>query len=288
MEEIIEEFINGSYEGYPEEYSVCKSMKNKKKDNQYVYNEFSFQHELGNYLRYKLNKESQDKYIVKFEYNINDLLEKGEEIDTCKKEIDILIIKKGKIGKKEKYAIELKYLKNKAAPYRMFQCIKDMKFMNDVLKIRGIKETYCVTITENKEFYSNYNNEKILFLKDNEDLLTAYKEHKEELIKKLKELQREELKNKEKIDKINNNLNMFDNIIKENDKYPLIYEYFRKADKDWERKEYVFSNLKNDLSIIDIGKFKNDIKFSWKSVDKNNKNDNNKYYIIKFEDTDIK
>lgn len=277
IEDIIKEFITGTYEGYPKEYSVFKSLENKKinKDIQYVYNEFSLQHELGNYLRHKLNQNDDGyTYIVKFEYNVKDLLEKNEKLETCKKEIDILIIKIGKNGEKEKYAIELKYLKNKAAPYRMFQCIKDMKFMNEILKINEIKETYCVTITENKDFYNN-KNDTIVYLKDNEKLLKAYKKYKDELIKK--ECKDEKLKNK---------IEMIEKITKYSNKYPLIYEYFRKSDKNWERMNYIFSNLKNDLGIIDIEDFKNKMKFSWLSVDSKKEDDDkyyNKYYILKFE-----
>ena len=96
IEKIIKEFIEGDCDKEFKIYSVYQSLKKKEEkneDEQYVYNEFSLQHELGNYLRYKLNKKTEDEYIVKFEYNINDLLDDNETIDTCKKEIDILMNK---------------------------------------------------------------------------------------------------------------------------------------------------------------------------------------------------
>ena len=102
----IKNFIEGCYDysKYPKEFSVKESLENKKNDiKRYVYNEFSLQHELGNYLRYILNKEKKE-WIIKFEYNIENL-EKNKKIETCKKEIDILAINK---NTNDKYAIELK------------------------------------------------------------------------------------------------------------------------------------------------------------------------------------
>ena len=190
---IIKEFIEG--EKY--KYSVYKSIKNKKDGKefkQYVYNEFSFQHELGNYLRKKLNEqEGNEDYIIKFEYNINDLCkdingndEKARKLNSWKREIDIVILKFEKEKIKEVYAMELKYLKNKAFPYRMLQCVKDMRFMKDIFKINNdiIKGTYCVVITENEGFYIG-DNENVNYI-ISEKLFAAYKEFFDETLKKKK------------------------------------------------------------------------------------------------------
>ena len=193
IKETIQEFIEGKYNDYPKKYSVYESLKNKENSElQYIYNEFSLQHELGNYLRYKLKED----YIVKFEYNI------------------------------------------KAYPYRMYQCIKDMRFMNDVLKIKNVKETYCVVVTENKGFYESVDNENKDLI-NNKELLEAY-------YKYIKDLQRK-----------------------------------RNSNKDWLRGKYIYSNLRNDLGIIDIHDFKENIKFDWMSIG----DERSKYYVLKFTST---
>ena len=53
----------------------------------------------------------------------------------------------------EKYAIELKYPQNGQYPEQMFSCIKDIKFMEE-LKEQGFKDTYCLTLVSDKNFYS--------------------------------------------------------------------------------------------------------------------------------------
>lgn len=273
IKETIQEFIEGKYNDYPKKYSVYESLKNKENSElQYIYNEFSLQHELGNYLRYKLKED----YIVKFEYNIKDLTENSLSIDTCKKEIDILIIN---CETKEKYAIELKYLKNKAYPYRMYQCIKDMRFMNDVLKIKNVKETYCVVVTENKGFYESVDNENKDLI-NNKELLEAYYKYIKDLQRKRKNLENKEI-SKNEIQKIDNQLKMAYEITNYKEQFPCIYEYFRNSNKDWLRGKYIYSNLRNDLGIIDIHDFKENIKFDWMSIG----DERSKYYVLKFTST---
>lgn len=78
-----------------------------------IYNEFSLQHELGMFLRKKLDS----KYKVQFERNISyffddtqsDLNYKTKNQEFIKKEIDICIFDS---SKNEKYAIELKFPNN--------------------------------------------------------------------------------------------------------------------------------------------------------------------------------
>lgn len=116
-----------------------------------IYNEFSFQHELGIYLR---NLDKNKEYKIEFERNIKTVLPlktyetliKKYESDITegktKREIDIYIENK---NTKEQYAIELKFPKNGAYPDQMLKFISDMKFMQ-ILKNVGFTKTYCVTI----------------------------------------------------------------------------------------------------------------------------------------------
>lgn len=241
LEKIIKDFIEGNYEEYPKEYSVAASAGlNDDDENKYIYNEFSFQHELGSFLREKLSGEG---YKIKFEKNFKKIYKIGEK-GHDKSECDILIMKG-----KEKYAIELKYLKNKAYPYRMYQCVQDMEFMYKAKEIEGMKATYCVVVTENTGFYEKQKDDNKL-LGENEALYNMYKD-------KIENMKESEIK-----------------------KLPIIYKYFRDSNGDWERGDYVVSNLKNGAEPINIKEFKDKIKFEWKSVTK--KNEKVRYYILKF------
>ena len=104
-----------------------------------VYNEFSLQHELGIFLRTRLTG-----YKVQFERNTKFFGIQG----TTKHEIDIVIY-----NEKEKYAIELKYPLNGQYPEQMFSFVKDIKFMEE-LKEAGFDSTYCLTLVQDKNFYS--------------------------------------------------------------------------------------------------------------------------------------
>ncbi len=115
-----------------------------------IYNEFSLHHELGIFLREKL-KDSD--YKVEFERNVSFFT--GNK-DTVKKEIDIVIYRTNNEDKKKDiHAIELKFPRdnNGQCPEQMYSFIKDIKFMEE-LKGRGFKKTYCLTIVDNKNFYS--------------------------------------------------------------------------------------------------------------------------------------
>ena len=104
-----------------------------------VYNEFSLQHELGIFLREKLAG-----YKVQFERNTKYFGISG----TAKHEIDIVVY-----NDTEKYAIELKYPLNGQYPEQMFSFVKDIKFMEE-LKAAGFQDTYCLTLVQDKSFYS--------------------------------------------------------------------------------------------------------------------------------------
>lgn len=104
-----------------------------------IYNEFSFQHELGIFLRTQL-----PNYKVQFERNT-----KFFGIDeTIKHEMDIVVYNDA-----EKYAIELKYPVNGQYPEQMYSFVKDILFMEQ-LNEKGFKDTYALTMVNDKNFYS--------------------------------------------------------------------------------------------------------------------------------------
>ena len=109
-----------------------------------IYNEFSFQHELGIYLRENIERE---QYLVQFERNVSFFMINKEE--TIKKEIDIVIYN---TDKTEKYAIELKYPLNGQYPETMYSFIKDIKFCEQ-LADNGFNGAISVVAVGDKLFY---------------------------------------------------------------------------------------------------------------------------------------
>lgn len=110
-----------------------------------IYNEFSFQHELGIYIR-----NNMPGYKVQFERNANHFININNA-NTIKKEIDIVVF-----DSKEKFAIELKYPRHGQYPVRMFNFIEDIQFMEE-LKHCGFDRTFVITIVDKdagKNFYS--------------------------------------------------------------------------------------------------------------------------------------
>ena len=114
-----------------------------------IYNEFSFQHELGIYLRNEL-----PDYKVQFERNVAYFLPGA---NTIKKEIDIAVFNK---DKRERYAFELKYPNNGQYPAQMYSFVKDIKFMEE-LKALGFTKTCCVVLVSDRPFYQGNINEGI-------------------------------------------------------------------------------------------------------------------------------
>lgn len=114
----------------------------KKKNEIDIYNEFSFQHELGIFI-----KNNFPEYKVEFERNVS-FFEITE--DTIKKEIDISVFS---LDKKEKYAIELKFPRNGQVPEQMYSFVKDIRFMEE-LKHFGFTNTYTIVLVDNPQFYS--------------------------------------------------------------------------------------------------------------------------------------
>ncbi|QAT60298.1 hypothetical protein EQM13_01280 [Acidilutibacter cellobiosedens] len=114
-----------------------------------VYNEFSFQHELGIFLRKEL-----DSYIIQFERNVS-YFSIGSK--TIKKEIDISIFNNDKT---EKYAIELKHPLNGQYPEQMYSFVKDIKFMEE-LKENGFAKNAVVILVSDRPFYADQRNNGI-------------------------------------------------------------------------------------------------------------------------------
>ena len=114
-----------------------------------LYNEFSFQHELGIYLRNTLIG-----YQVQFERNISFFTDAK---NTIKKEIDISIFN---ADKSERYAIELKYPINGQYPEQLYSFVKDIKFMEQ-LKALAFRHTYCISVVSDRAFYTGSNNRGI-------------------------------------------------------------------------------------------------------------------------------
>ena len=124
-----------------------------------IYNEFSFEHELGIFLRNKLRQECDDgkEYKIEFERNAKKYFNINYSyIDSkvLKKEIDISIYKS---DHSKQYAIELKYPLNGQYPEQMFQCIKDVRFMQELVNQKKFQKTYCITLVwaqrRGKPFY---------------------------------------------------------------------------------------------------------------------------------------
>ena len=98
-----------------------------------LYNEYSLQHELGIFLRNKC-----PKYSVQFERNTN--------FFGVKQEIDIAVF-----DKNEKFAIELKFPRNRAYPRRMFQFVEDICFI-ERLKNIGFTGGCAVSLVDDMNF----------------------------------------------------------------------------------------------------------------------------------------
>lgn len=114
-----------------------------------IYNEFSFQHELGLFLRRELKG-----YTIQFERNVSYF---SISTQTIKKEIDISIFNE---DKSERYAIELKHPLNGQYPEQMYSFVKDIKFMEE-LKESGFTKTAVVVLVSDRPFYEGRSNQGI-------------------------------------------------------------------------------------------------------------------------------
>lgn len=121
---------------------IVNFFNNPKNNAIELYNEFSFQHELGIYLR---NILIERNYKIEFERNVSFFnLKKDKYI---KKEIDIVVY-----NENEKFAIELKYPTNGQYPEQMFAIVKDVKFCEE-LYLNGFNNCYSITLTSDSTFF---------------------------------------------------------------------------------------------------------------------------------------
>ena len=139
IETIIETFIKD----YKQEF-VPLNIKIDDSDDVFkykIYNEISLQLELGRYLEDKLEG-------CKIFFEIPMYEEKSDSWH--KKEADIVIVKDN-----EKYAIELKFSqhKNGRFPENMYDFIKDIKFMEEVLDIKEYTATFNLIVVNSKNYF---------------------------------------------------------------------------------------------------------------------------------------
>ena len=127
-----------------------------------VYNEFSFQHELGYFLRNQLKHYPGD-FKIQFERNFKEILEvSDDEIDARfgtkkvrKKEIDISIFQ----GPVKLASIELKFPRNGQVPESMYSFVKDVKFLEGLTlsknkkSINMFKEGFFICLVDDSLFY---------------------------------------------------------------------------------------------------------------------------------------
>lgn len=149
---------------------VLNMLKNEEEP--YIYNEISLQNELGLKLREKFK--NNKKIRVFFEKNVKSCYKDKEYMKKkVKKEIDLFICNGSKDteGKKEAYAIELKFVKgeNNRVPENLYDFVKDMRFMEQVKDIENESEnkenikykivtTYSLVVVDN-EIYTRKKHE---------------------------------------------------------------------------------------------------------------------------------
>lgn len=160
----IEDFLNGWASGNDEFSDVC------------IYNEFSFQFELGKYLRirfpdYKVQFERNisDFFINEANYGNNAQLKKDRTAAKkpfYKREIDIVIFKdENPWDAGEKYAVELKYIMPSDNIDRAYELLEDIAFTQQLINpdnftpaIENVKNepfngTIAVTLCNRETFW---------------------------------------------------------------------------------------------------------------------------------------
>lgn len=121
-----------------------------------IYNEFSLQHELGIFLRGKIeNQKVQfERNVLSSAFDFN--IKKFEPIKDVlyKKEIDISIYSESDLS----CVMELKYPRNGQVPESMFSFCKDIAFLEQLLFL-GFKSAYFIAVAEHEHFYSGNSKE---------------------------------------------------------------------------------------------------------------------------------
>jgi hypothetical protein len=109
-----------------------------------IYNEFSLQHELGQFLRSEF-----PGYLVQFERNVTFFAPSKDAF--TKREIDLVVYSKDKSDLK--FAIELKYPRNGQYPEAMYSFCKDIAFAEE-LNAAGFAHTALLIFADDPLFYS--------------------------------------------------------------------------------------------------------------------------------------
>ena len=110
-----------------------------------IYNEFSLQHELGCYLREKMQGRK-----IQFERNISYFNPRREKF--IKKEIDISVFTCEENRFRLEVAIELKFPRNGQMPVQIYEFIKDIKFAEE-LRQAGFENTFAVIFVDDSNFW---------------------------------------------------------------------------------------------------------------------------------------
>ena len=109
-----------------------------------IYNEFSFQHELGLFLRQHILDQK-----IQFERNVSHF--GFDKANFEKKEIDIAVFKDPLIQRS--CVIELKFPRNGQIPETMYSFCKDISFLEQLVNA-GFDLGYFVALADDKNFYS--------------------------------------------------------------------------------------------------------------------------------------
>jgi len=109
-----------------------------------IYNEFSFQHELGLFLRQHITD-----HKIQFERNVSHF--GFDKANFVKKEIDIAVFKDPDTQRSS--VIELKFPRNGQVPETMFSFCKDISFLEQLVNA-GFDSGYFVALADDKNFYS--------------------------------------------------------------------------------------------------------------------------------------
>lgn len=113
-----------------------------------IYNEFSFQHELGIFLRGKL-----PEYRVQFERNVSHFF--GASRSFTKREIDIAVFSTDR--KDLRLVLELKCPRNGQVPEQMFSFCKDIAFVEELVE-SGFHSGALLVLADDAYFYSGASN----------------------------------------------------------------------------------------------------------------------------------
>ena len=128
-----------------------------------IYNEFSFQHELGLFLR-----QHKTVHKIQFERNVSHF--GFDKVNFEKKEIDIAVFKDAKT--KRSCVIELKFPRNGQVPETMYSFCKDISFLEQLVNA-GFDSGYFVALADDKNFYSGNKVDGIYGLFGDEQVITG-------------------------------------------------------------------------------------------------------------------